>query len=529
MKKIFLSIAALLALTATAWAQSPFADVPETHWARDAVAQLAARGVISGGADGKFDGRRATTRYEMASAVARALAVVDMERASREDVELLKRLVVEFKDELDALGVRVDNIDKRLSVFERDLGGWSLSGQLRFDAKFSGSRGQDVFGVYYPLKGSNQFDLDQYRIFLRKRINDTTSFTARLGKGDALGNGRAPMRWDYYYITTKVGRDATLDVGSFELDWEYDLGLYIDDDAWFGDVNMSMFRYKRSWGRTRAEIVVGRRNDTTGLPVGYGYDELYPEDGIDGTRPEDFEQFVFAAMVEHTFSERLRAALMFYGQHSDHSEKTYPNGVEVDACLNTYGIYAEYKFTPAVALRGIYYRQELSEYQCDILQRLVNGPDARYKRYANFWRAILDIKQEALRFTSLWLEYGHMDNNFTRLGEPSPYGDFGSDIITNRQFNTRTSRIFGARADQRWNDKWRTFVKYLHIDYDTPGLDDAKQWAIGVAYRLNPAVEFELGYENVDFGNSWRGGAYNADTTKDTSESIVRLRTFVSF
>ena len=51
----------------------------------------------------------------MASVVARALVTVDAEKASKQDLELLKKLVMEFKDELDALGVKVDSLDKRVA------------------------------------------------------------------------------------------------------------------------------------------------------------------------------------------------------------------------------------------------------------------------------------------------------------------------------------------------------------------------------------------------------------------------------
>ena len=73
----------------------------------------------------------------MASVVARALVAVDAEKASKQDLELLKKLVMEFKDELDALGVKVDKIDKRVAVLEDRLGGWKLSGSFKFDANFS--------------------------------------------------------------------------------------------------------------------------------------------------------------------------------------------------------------------------------------------------------------------------------------------------------------------------------------------------------------------------------------------------------
>nr|HPJ25955.1 S-layer homology domain-containing protein [Synergistaceae bacterium]HPQ37648.1 S-layer homology domain-containing protein [Synergistaceae bacterium] len=126
MKKILalVAVAALVAFAAPALAANPFMDVPMNHWAYDAISQLAASGVINGYPDATFKGNQPMTRYEMATIVARALAVVDMTKASKQDVEMLKRLVVEFKDELDALGVKVENIDERLAVMEERLGGW---------------------------------------------------------------------------------------------------------------------------------------------------------------------------------------------------------------------------------------------------------------------------------------------------------------------------------------------------------------------------------------------------------------------
>lgn len=47
-------------------AANPFSDVPQDHWAYDAVAQLAKDGVIDGYGDGRYQGERNITRYEMA-------------------------------------------------------------------------------------------------------------------------------------------------------------------------------------------------------------------------------------------------------------------------------------------------------------------------------------------------------------------------------------------------------------------------------------------------------------------------------
>ncbi len=93
-----LAVVALVAFAAPALAANPFMDVPMNHWAYDAIGQLAASGIVNGYPDGTFKGNQPMTRYEMATLVARALAVVDMNKASKQDVEMLKKLVVEFKE-----------------------------------------------------------------------------------------------------------------------------------------------------------------------------------------------------------------------------------------------------------------------------------------------------------------------------------------------------------------------------------------------------------------------------------------------
>ena len=50
-----------------------FSDVPQGHWAYEALDYLAQHGVIEGYKDGTFQGNRTMTRYEMASIVANAM------------------------------------------------------------------------------------------------------------------------------------------------------------------------------------------------------------------------------------------------------------------------------------------------------------------------------------------------------------------------------------------------------------------------------------------------------------------------
>ncbi|MGV3720863.1 MAG: S-layer homology domain-containing protein, partial [Actinomycetota bacterium] len=79
------AVSAGVLLPVAAHAQAgPFADVPQTHWAYDAVQQLAQRGIFTGYPDGTFAGKRALTRYEFAVALQRMLQEVQRNIAAIE-------------------------------------------------------------------------------------------------------------------------------------------------------------------------------------------------------------------------------------------------------------------------------------------------------------------------------------------------------------------------------------------------------------------------------------------------------------
>ncbi len=98
------------AASTTFAAANPFEDVPADHWAYDAIAQLAADGVIEGYGDGTDRGDQEITRYEMARMVARAMA----KGANGADKALIDKLAAEFADELNNLGVRVAALEKKV-------------------------------------------------------------------------------------------------------------------------------------------------------------------------------------------------------------------------------------------------------------------------------------------------------------------------------------------------------------------------------------------------------------------------------
>lgn len=163
MKHIAVVLAALLSLTLVAPAMAqPFADVPTDHWAYDAIAELAAKGLIEGYPDGAFRGDRAMTRYEMAMVVARVLARIEAikippmpadlvrraeltktDAATRAaltatdkrltgSITTLNRLVAEFRAELAALGVRVTAVEEELAALRARMDNTKVTGDARF-------------------------------------------------------------------------------------------------------------------------------------------------------------------------------------------------------------------------------------------------------------------------------------------------------------------------------------------------------------------------------------------------------------
>ena len=107
-KTLLLAMTIAMGITASAYAANPFSDVPAGHWAYDAVNKLAAEGVVEGYPDGTYGGDRLMTRYEMAQIVAKAMA----------NGANVDRLAAEFADELDSLGVRVANLEKKADNFK---------------------------------------------------------------------------------------------------------------------------------------------------------------------------------------------------------------------------------------------------------------------------------------------------------------------------------------------------------------------------------------------------------------------------
>ena len=147
-KSLVLAMAMALGVTASAYAANPFSDVPAGHWAYDAVNKLAAAGVVDGYPDGTYGGDKLMTRYEMAQIVAKAMA-----KGANVD-----KLAAEFADELDSLGVRVANLEKKADNVK-------ITGQARFSYK-------DVDGDVDGDEGGLRT-----RLWVNGQVNEDWSYT----------------------------------------------------------------------------------------------------------------------------------------------------------------------------------------------------------------------------------------------------------------------------------------------------------------------------------------------------------------
>ena len=211
MKKQLAVLAATAVLGVTsAFAANPFSDVTPQDWAYQAVAQLAAQGVVNGYPDGTFKGQNNITRYEMAQMVAKAL--VRQDRVDAEQNAIINRLANEFSAELNNLGVRV-------ATLENKVGNFAFTGDARL--KYEGSHTTE--NAYVNNEDSetdkrSKFDY-RARVQFEATVNDNTKAVVRLATGDkefgAAGNPETTL--DRVYVQHNFGKYATATVGRQDL------------------------------------------------------------------------------------------------------------------------------------------------------------------------------------------------------------------------------------------------------------------------------------------------------------------------
>ena len=175
-KSLVLAMAMALGVTASAYAANPFSDVPAGHWAYDSINKLAAAGVIEGYGDSTFGGDKLMTRYEMAQIVAKAMA-----KGANVD-----KLAAEFADELDNLGVRVANLEKKADNVK-------VTGEVRY--------------LYKDIKDDSYENNLRSRLWVNGQINDDWSYTGMIENTQYFDNNNDYEKTEFNraYVEGKIG------------------------------------------------------------------------------------------------------------------------------------------------------------------------------------------------------------------------------------------------------------------------------------------------------------------------------------
>lgn len=277
------TLAALFAATAfNVSAANPFADVDTSSWAYQAVSQLSDQGVVDGYPDGTFKGDKNVSRYELAQIIARLMAkeesLNDSQRAT------VQKLSVEYAGELQSLGVRVKELEKK-------------TGNL---SNITEIRVQDIpryDNVYKDNKSSHD------ELSLRVRLNTMANV-----------NDRSTV---YSQLETTMSMNGSTPFAPNRQDWSSRESSDSDKTrTGYGDGD---FHMNRLW----ATYHFGPKQDTSKLPFG-------PSKNLIG-----IGQFpVKMGVTGYTYDGQFKGAFISFGDYRQGGRFTIAHGRATDINYN---------------------------------------------------------------------------------------------------------------------------------------------------------------------------------------------------
>ena len=293
-KSLVLAMAMALGVTASAYAANPFSDVPAGHWAYDSVNKLVAAGVVDGYPDGTFGGDKLMTRYEMAQIVAKAMA-------KGADVD---KLAAEFADELDTLGVRVANLEKKADNVK-------ITGEIRYHYADSSD---DFDGWENKLRS---------RIWVNGQVNDDWTYTGMIENNQDFADdkGNEDTKFQRAYVNGKLGGVA-VQAGRYNLKYAdgniYDTRFDGVQASYGKDVKL-MAGYGKATPSSIARVTdadvwyAELSGKMSKLSLAAGYSDW---DDIDNTNDEDQ---IWHVGANYAFDKNVKLGAMYlYGDVDDY-------------------------------------------------------------------------------------------------------------------------------------------------------------------------------------------------------------------
>lgn len=277
------AMAALFATAAfTVSAANPFADVDTSSWAYQAVSQLSDQGVVDGYPDGTFKGDKNVSRYELAQIIARLMAKEDSLNDSQKAA--VQKLSVEYADDLQNLGVRVKELEKK-------TGNLSTITELRV---------QDIpryDNVYKDNKSSHDELSLRVRINTMANVNDRSTVYSQLETTMSM-NGSTPFDPNRQDWSSRESSDAD------------------KTRTGYGDGD---FHMNRLW----ATYHFGKKQDTSKLPFG-------PSKNLIG-----IGQFpVKMGVTGYTYDGQFKGAFISFGDYRQGGRFTIAHGRATDINYN---------------------------------------------------------------------------------------------------------------------------------------------------------------------------------------------------
>ena len=314
------------AASTTFAAANPFSDVPADSWAYDAVSTLAADGVIDGYPDGTYKGQNTMTRYEMAQIVARAMAKTDIEKA---DKALVDKLAAEFAEELDNLGVRVADLEKKSDNVK-----WG--GELRY--------------TYTNVKDDAG---------LPNVDNDGNELLFRLDPKAYIGNSgwTANARIDYTVDidTDSNGNDATVD------------RIYVEGPLFGATVQAGKLPVFTAQGLVMDDPISGAQvafgSDVFNTTIAAGrYNETHDDHGV--TNGKDITAEYYGVQFDYTPNDKLAFNAGYTALNNIDVLSNYDLDIPVTggADLGIWYVGGKYAFDKNVAFVGEYAKSDADDY-----------------------------------------------------------------------------------------------------------------------------------------------------------------------
>ncbi|MBR0288815.1 MAG: S-layer homology domain-containing protein [Selenomonadaceae bacterium] len=341
-----LAAAFVVGTSATTFAAAnPFSDVPAGHWAYQSVSKLAAEGVIEGYGDGTYRGDRNITRYEMAQMIAKAMAKNPTGATKAE----LDRLAAEFRDELDALGVRVAELEKYADkvVWHGKLE-YTYT-QTKTDPLHTGYKNKDTANGYI------------FRLEPQATVNDHWTVNARI---DAYGDMKKDETTNFELVRAWAEGDydkLNLKVGKFEFYPEGEAGLMWDTEISGGSITYgSKWKFNVTGGRVKDENVGGGiygENETEDDPatvVGLRIDYDQGDKGLFGGAGYYYLKDDDLAWSRNNYLRRGVAESIDFD--NEHGRKAY-------AKASIWTVNLGYKFTDLLSLSGVYAHNTKADFE----------------------------------------------------------------------------------------------------------------------------------------------------------------------